>query len=124
MKIILIFIALYFSLISLSYSEIKNCKGHKKNSSDYKICVENNISVRNANFKNWKLSNLFKKNQHKAVKDLGNNIFWIQGYDKKDVLIGGTAHCSKIGGNFLKIKLIPHYPTQVRKATLTFKCQT
>ena len=123
MKIFILFITLYFSQTLLSHSEIKSCKSYKKNSDEYKFCVEDNLKFRNAKIKKWKLSDLFERDQDKTVKNLGNNIFWVQGYDKKDVLTAGTAHCSKVGGSFLKVEMISHYPTQVTRAILTFKCQ-
>ena len=59
--------------------------------------------------------------QYTPVQEMGNNVFWIQGYDTEDALTGGKAHCSKVGGSFLMIEMIPH--TQGERATLTFKCK-
>jgi hypothetical protein len=58
--------------------------------------------------------------QYTKVQDVGNNLYWIQGYDSEDALEGARASCSKIGGNFKMDKMTPH--TKEDRATVTFKC--
>ena len=60
--------------------------------------------------------------QYTPVQNMGNGVYWIQGYDTEDALTGGKAHCSKVGGSFLMVEMMPH--TQTERATLTFKCQS
>ena len=58
--------------------------------------------------------------QYTPVQDMGNNTFWIQGYDSEDAITGAKSHCSKVNGKFMMVEMIPH--TQKERATLTFKC--
>ena len=50
MKIIILIISLYTLSVSMSYSEIKSCKMYKKNSNEYKNCVNENVKIRNESF--------------------------------------------------------------------------
>lgn len=58
--------------------------------------------------------------QYTPVQDMGNNTFWIQGYDTEDAITGANAHCAKLRGRFRLVEMIPH--TQRERATLTFSC--
>ena len=48
MKTIIISIILSIVLTTISYSKSKSCKSYKKNSNQYKACVDENIKMRNA----------------------------------------------------------------------------
>ena len=54
------------------------------------------------------------------MQDVGNNVFWLQGYDSEDALTGARAHCSKLGGTFKMKEMVPH--TRKDRATVTFEC--
>jgi len=58
--------------------------------------------------------------QYTPVQDVGNNVFWLQGYDSEDALTGARAHCSKLGGTFKMKEMVPH--TRKDRATVTFEC--
>ena len=46
--------------------------------------------------------------QYTPVQDMGNNTFWIQGYDTEDAITGANAHCAKLSGKFRLVEMVPH----------------
>ena len=58
--------------------------------------------------------------QYSPVQSMGQGTFFLQGYDTEDALTGANLHCSKMGGQFNLIQMIPH--TQRERASVTFKC--
>ena len=54
------------------------------------------------------------------VQVVGDNLFFIEGDETRQVIKGGQAYCSKVNGKFAMSELIPQ--SEFSNATLTFKC--
>ncbi len=62
---------------------------------------------------------------YSPVRNMTNDSYWIEGLYTKDAFEGAEIHCSKVGGKFSIVKLIPHADGSYfnRDAELIFKCE-